>query len=207
MKHLNIEKATERYNKLMNSLALEHLTIGEYLSEDTEGWTVRDMVAECDYQLSTYYEEGHLNCELKEDGEYGRRQWYSEVGRLTRFIKAYEPFIDNFGCVSGHCSKYDRSEKKVELSFDNICKLFSEYEKEGYKVPAVGYIVFTEDSFDKDYDEKSRTYKFLSTADYFNSDKISNSLYGDCLDGTDDCVRLDVFIGKYWKIERCYVYA
>ena len=105
MKNLNIEAVTKRYNKLMNSLALEYLTIGTEFSEDTEGWNIRDMVAECDYQLSTYYECGHMNNEYKYEDYKG---WLSQVNKLKRFIKAYEHFIKDIKCVDGHCSnKYD----------------------------------------------------------------------------------------------------
>lgn len=108
MKNLNMESAIKRYNNLMNDLCREHNTIGQPLSENTEEWNLRDMVAECDYELSTYYEGGHCNEEMRHsDDEDERKTWRSEVGRLTRFIKAYEPFIDGMICAEGHCSKYD----------------------------------------------------------------------------------------------------
>lgn len=108
MKRLNMESALKRYNDLMYSLAREHNTIGEPLSEDTSEWNLRDMVAECDYELSTYYEVGHLNEELRHsDDEDERKMWRSEVGKLVRFIKRYEPFIEDMVCAVGHCSKYD----------------------------------------------------------------------------------------------------
>lgn len=104
---MNIEAATKRYNDIMYDICREHLTIGTELSEDTDGWTIRDMVAECDYQLSTYYECGHCNEEMRRDGEEGRKMWYSETGKLKRFINAYKPFIEGVKCVTGHCSRYD----------------------------------------------------------------------------------------------------
>ena len=48
MKNENLVKA---YNKLMNSLCLEHLTIGTAYSEGTEGWGVAEMLKELKYQL------------------------------------------------------------------------------------------------------------------------------------------------------------
>lgn len=104
MKNLNIEVATTRYNGLMIDNGYEHNTIGTRLSENTESWNLRDMVAEVDYLLSTYYEDGHANHELKD--EYPK-EWRSVVGKLKRFINAYEPFIDGLKCSTGHCSKYD----------------------------------------------------------------------------------------------------
>lgn len=53
---LNIEKVIQRYNNIMCSIGYEHCTIGTDFSESTEGWNLRDMVAECDYTLSTYFE-------------------------------------------------------------------------------------------------------------------------------------------------------
>ena len=104
MKTLNLTTATKRYNSLMIELCYEHNTIGTRLSENTDNWNLRDMVAECDYVLSTYHEDGHTNYELKEENP---KQWRSETDKLKRFIKAYEPFIDDMVCTEGHCSNYD----------------------------------------------------------------------------------------------------
>ena len=108
MKKLNMESALKRYNDLMYDLCREHNTIGQSLSEDTSEWNLRDMVAECDYELSTYYEVGHCNEEMRHSyDEEERKMWRSEVSKLTRFIKRYEPFIGDMVCAEGHCSKYD----------------------------------------------------------------------------------------------------
>ena len=109
MKNMNFEDAKKRYNDIMYCICREHLTIGETLSEDTENWNIRDMVAECDYQLSTYYEVGHCNEEMRREDEEGRKMWYSETGKLKRFIEAYKPFIEGIKCAAGHCSRYDNS--------------------------------------------------------------------------------------------------
>jgi len=100
MKKVNMEKAIERYNSLMEMSGCEHATIGTRFSEGTEDWNLRDMVAECDYALSTYHEYHPVNTDEM-------KWWRSETGKLQRFIKAYEPFIGGLKCVSGHCSKYD----------------------------------------------------------------------------------------------------
>lgn len=110
MKTLNIEQATKRYNDIMECIGYEHNTIGTRLSENTEGWNLRDMVAECDYTLSTYYEEGHCNADMRyESDERSRKAWKSETGKLKRFIETYKPFIEGLKCVSGHCSQYDNN--------------------------------------------------------------------------------------------------
>lgn len=108
MKKLNIESATKRYNTIMEVLGYEHNTIGTKFSENTEGWNIRDMVAECDYALSCYYEPGHANNDMRySDEPEERKMWKSETGKLKRFIEAYKPFISGLKCVSGHCSQYD----------------------------------------------------------------------------------------------------
>ena len=108
MRKLNMETALKRYNSIMNCLGYEHNTIGTSFSEDTEGWNLRDMVAECDYVLSTFYESGHCNHDMKyDDGEEGRKEWTRWTGILKRFINTYSKYIDDMICESGHCSVYD----------------------------------------------------------------------------------------------------
>lgn len=87
MKNKIYEQAKERYNKLMFSLALEHKTIGTEYSEDTENYTVKDMAEECKYWHDTYYEDGHLNYELRKED---RNMWKSEKDRLWRFWNKYK---------------------------------------------------------------------------------------------------------------------
>jgi hypothetical protein len=107
MKKLNMETALKRYNNIMWALCYEHNTIGTSLSENTENWNLRDMVAECDYVLSTYYEDGHMNHDLKYEGKEEYKVWVRETGYLKRFIATYEKFIDDMECTEGHCSQYD----------------------------------------------------------------------------------------------------
>ena len=107
MKKFNMETAVKRYNNIMEVIGYEHNTIGTSLSEDTENWNLRDMVAEADYTLSTYYEDGHCNADMRYGDDDEKKMWRSETGRLARFIKAYEPFIKEMKCSQGHCSKYD----------------------------------------------------------------------------------------------------
>lgn len=108
MKNMNMKSAIKWYNDIMECIGHEHVTIGTRLSEHTENWNIRDMVAECDYTLSCYYESGHCFAEMRySDDQYERNCWRNETARLKRFIKAYTPFIKDVVCASGHCSKYD----------------------------------------------------------------------------------------------------
>lgn len=108
MAGINIKIATRKYNDIMEWLGYEHNTIGTRLSENTDGWNLRDMVAECDYTLSTYYECGHCNEEMRyDDDPYVRAEWKKHTSALRSFIKTYSPYINDIECASGHCSKFD----------------------------------------------------------------------------------------------------
>jgi hypothetical protein len=70
-------------------------------------------------------------------------------------------------------------------------------------------IVFTKDSFDREYSELERSYKISRENKYFMPMMNSYSLFGSCLDGKDSGVRLDIYMninqGKRWKEEYCYI--
>ena len=99
-----MKKIIERYNKLMMELGYEHCTIATYLSENTDNWNLRDMVAEADYWLSTFYDANHLNYILK---YYNVKMWRSFVGKLQRFISRYKDEAMQMKCTTRHCSRYD----------------------------------------------------------------------------------------------------
>lgn len=78
--------------------------------------------------------------------------------------------------------------------------------------PAIeGVIVFTQDSFDKDYSLESRSYRVSSDNKAFKSGKIGYSIFGSALDGSDDGVRLEQYMkdeqggSKGWKVDYCYI--
>ena len=74
----------QKYNKLMNSLCLEHLTIGTKYSQGTEGWGKEEMIKEVKYQLSLYYQWGTSAGDMREDDP---ATWEKEVGKLKRFLQ------------------------------------------------------------------------------------------------------------------------
>lgn len=84
----------------------------------------------------------------------------------------------------------------------SLLELSKEFMNSKKKRKAV--IVFTKDSFSKEFSEKERSYEVSSNNNYFDSEKISNALIGNCLDGKDLGVRLDWYIDK-WKIEKIYL--
>lgn len=118
MKNLNIESAIKKYNEIMEHCGYEHETIGTDFSEDTDDWNLRDMVAEMDYVLSTYYESGHCNNEMRySDNPDERKAWRNDTARIKRFIVKYAPFVTDMVCAAGHCSsKYDNHRIKLRAN-------------------------------------------------------------------------------------------
>lgn len=91
-----------------------------------------------------------------------------------------------------------------KMDFAKFKEVMGEFQKQ--KKEVMGVIVFTEDSFDKPYDEQARSYEVSSMAKYFNPFAGGSGLAGDCLDGTDDGVRLDYYMSVYgWEPEYCYI--
>ena len=130
-------------------------------------------------------------------------------------IEEYMPFEDEVAIICNEEGKVNGltpnravygEPQAVEMTFAEMRSRFCEAENEG-KEHLSGYIVFTQDSFDKPYDEKSRTYGINSNNKAFQSGMGGYSIFGSCLDGTDPCVRLDgyMFGENAWKIEKCYM--
>ena len=69
------------------------------------------------------------------------------------------------------------------------------------KAEKFGVIVYKQDNFKTEYSEESRSYRVNNANRKFQKNKNANSLFGDCLDGTDDAVRLDWYD---WTVEFCY---
>lgn len=95
---------------------------------------------------------------------------------------------------------------KMEMSYNEMSSLFRSVNDRGLP-PVGGYIVFTSDSFDKPYNEESRTYRISSNNKAYQSGMGGYSIYASCLDGTDPCLRLEGYLRgeNAWKIEKCYM--
>ncbi len=63
-------------------------------------------------------------------------------------------------------------------------------------------ITYKQENWEDNYTEKERTYRVSRENNYFREGKISNSLYGSCLDGKDNGVRLDYY---NWKVEKIVI--
>jgi len=130
-------------------------------------------------------------------------------------IEEYMPFEDEVAIICNEEGKVNGlspnravygEPQAVEMTFAEMRSRFCEAENEG-KEHLSGYIVFSQDSFDKPYDERSRTYGVSSNNKAFQSGMGGYSIFGSYLDGTDPCVRLDgyMFGENAWKIEKCYM--
>lgn len=73
-----------------------------------------------------------------------------------------------------------------------------------YKSWKRAVIVYTTDSFDREYSLESRSYEINSSSKFFDPYKNGSSLYGTTLDKSDVNVRLDWYFG-IWKIDYCYI--
>lgn len=130
-------------------------------------------------------------------------------------IEEYMPFEDEVAIVCHEEGKliglppnraiYAEPET-VELTYSELADRFRNAESEGKK-HLTGYIVFSQESFNKPYDEKSRTYAVSSDNKAFKAGLGGYSIYDSCLDGSDPCVRLDGYMRgeNAWKIEKCYL--
>ena len=130
-------------------------------------------------------------------------------------IEEYMPFEDEVAIVCHEEGKliglppnraiYAEPET-VELTYSELADRFRNAESEGKK-HLTGYIVFSQESFNKPYDEKARTYAVSSDNKAFKAGLGGYSIYGSCLDGSDPCVRLDGYMRgeNAWKIEKCYL--
>ena len=130
-------------------------------------------------------------------------------------IEEYMPFEDEVAIVCHEEGKliglppnravYAEPET-VELTYFELADRFRDAESEGKK-HLTGYIVFSQESFNKPYDERSRTYAVSSDNKAFKAGLGGYSIYGSCLDGSDPCVRLDGYMRgeDAWKIEKCYL--
>lgn len=100
--------------------------------------------------------------------------------------------------------------EEVDVTYEDMVSRFRSQERSGTGQHITGYIVFTEDSFDKPYPLESRTYEVSSNNKAFQPNMGGYSIYARSIDGTDPMVRLERYMaaehgGKDgWKIERCY---
>ena len=97
------------------------------------------------------------------------------------------------------------------MNYSEVKQIFQELKRTSPKDDLTAHIIFTEDSFDKEYPLLSRTYRVSSDNKGFRPHMFSNSIFAYCLDKTSDQgVRLDWYMADEgnpggWKVEDCYI--
>ena len=96
------------------------------------------------------------------------------------------------------------------MEYSELKQIFRNFKLDHPKDDLTAHIIFTEDSFAKPYPLLSRTYSFTSNNKAFLPDMGGYSIFGNCLDGTDQGVRLDWYMAEErdingWKVEDCYI--
>lgn len=98
--------------------------------------------------------------------------------------------------------------KSKRITFGELCDIMFDHNASNKKeCPLEAVIVFKQESFNKEYSELSRSYAVCSETKYFQPNMGGNSLFGNCLDGSERGVRLDWYIygDKPWRVEYCYL--
>lgn len=96
------------------------------------------------------------------------------------------------------------------MNYSELKKTFQELKRDHPREDLTAHIVFTEDSFDKQYPRMSRTYAVSSDNKAFWPNMGGYSIFASCLDGTDQGVRLEWYMEQEgnkggWKVETCYI--
>lgn len=96
------------------------------------------------------------------------------------------------------------------MNYLELKAAFQEWNRENHKEALTAHIIFTVDSFDREYPLLSRTYAVSSYNKAFRPHMGGYSIFGDSLDGTDLGVRLEGYMAEEgnpggWKVEDCYI--
>ena len=120
--------------------------------------------------------------------------------------ESFEQESSELGASEFEPVEFEPSERVVELSYQRLSEIFN-YVNDTHKSPVSGYIVFSRDSFDMPYSEQSRTYVVSSDNKAYIAGAGGYSIFGSCLDGSDQNIRLERYMrgDNAWKIERCYM--
>ena len=96
------------------------------------------------------------------------------------------------------------------MNYSELKQTFRELKRTSPREDLTAHIIFTEDSFATQYPLLSRTYRISSDNKAFWPNMGGYSIFGNCLDGTDQSVRLDYYMAEErdingWKVEDCYI--
>ena len=97
------------------------------------------------------------------------------------------------------------------MTYAELAGKFRVHEASHPDTHLTGFIVFTEDSFDKSYSLESRTYRVSSDNKAYRPNMGGYSIFGWAIDGSDPGVRLESYMAAEkggsngWKVDYCYV--
>ena len=135
-------------------------------------------------------------------------------------LHTYEPYNDGIVIVYNENGRLDglaenrairEPETVTEMDYRELKDRFRAVERSGDRKHLTGYIVFSRDSFEKEYPEASRTYAVSSDNKAFQPNMGGYSIFGSAIDGSDPLVRLECYMADEkggsggWRIERCYM--
>ena len=98
-----------------------------------------------------------------------------------------------------------------KMTYAELAGKFRVHEASHPDTHLTGFIVFTEDSFDKSYSLESRTYRVSSDNKAYRPNMGGYSIFGWALDGSDPGVCLEAYMAAEkggpsgWKVDYCYV--
>lgn len=99
----DFEKALPKFDELICDYYSGDETV-EDNEEKRKNWNLRDLIAEMDYCLFRFYEEGNANFESRRDNY---KEWLSAVKKMKRFIQRWLPKCKDMKPYEEHCSHYD----------------------------------------------------------------------------------------------------
>lgn len=95
------------------------------------------------------------------------------------------------------------------MNYQELKERLTQHEETRPEKHLTAHIVFTLDSFEKEFSLESRTYIVSSYNKAFRPNMSSDSIFGDALDGSDPGVRLEQYMAEEyggkngWKVENC----
>ena len=96
-----------------------------------------------------------------------------------------------------------------KMTYKEMKMLFCKSEEDGKHI--TGVIVFSNDSWDREYPLESRSYIVSSDNKAFKPNMCGYSIWGSSIDGTDSGVRLEAYMRDErggidgWKVDYCYL--
>lgn len=89
-----------------------------------------------------------------------------------------------------------------KITYSQLRNMFFEHNRKSYRKPITAVIVFDQSNWATNFSVEQRSYRVSSESNGFYENKISNAIFGDCLDGRDLGIRLDWY---NWNVEYCYI--